>query len=515
MLKRIAFNTATGTGARIASLGISFLTTPILVSHLGVVGFGAFTIVAALPAYIGVLDFGIGPGLVKHLTEHSEVGDKQGVRNVITLSACFYVLLGLVLLPVVWLIAPNVSAWLAPSAKQQAAISTGILLMFAYFIVAGLVGVLSARLVSLHRMDITATAGLIGQSLYGILIFALFPLSPTLLTAVGLNLVPLFATGAILYAVVIRTDKAILTNPLNIPSSLTKKLFAFGGWMQLNSLTGLVNLEADKLIIAGFLSIAMVTPYQIGNRLASLNRIIPFQLLSAIMPAATVVQLSANSRGAIDFYSRMSRYVMLMTLAITGFTIALADRLIVTWLGRPYPEATPILFALSLSLAVNNLTGGGTTMVRAAGEPRYETYYATLSMVLNIALTLLLAPHFGLAGILGGTIIANVIGSVYFIVLFHRRARFPWYDSMGNWLWRLTAATAVAALIVVAMQRFEPATLAPGRLMGVALLVIYGSAYFCVLGVALAVFKFWDESDREALRSLFDKFYLLGKRRWS
>ena len=133
----------------------------------------------------------------------------------ITLSACFYVLLGLVLLPVVWLLAPSLSAWLSPSAKQQAAISTGILLMFGYFIVAGLVGVLSARLVSLHRMDITATTGLIGQSLYGILVFALIPLSPTLLTAVGINLVPLFATGAILYAVVIRTDKAILTNPLN------------------------------------------------------------------------------------------------------------------------------------------------------------------------------------------------------------------------------------------------------------------------------------------------------------
>jgi O-antigen/teichoic acid export membrane protein len=515
MLKRIAINTATGTGARIASLGISFLTTPILVTHLGSEGFGAFTIVAALPAYIGLLDFGIGPGLVKHLTEHSEEGDERAVRNVITLSACFYVLLGLVLLPVVWLLAPSASAWLSPAAKQQAAISAGILLMFGYFIGAGLVGVLSARLVSLHRMDITATIGLIGQSLYGILVFALIPRSPTLLTAIGINLVPLFATGAILYAVVIRTDKAIFTNPLNIPRSLVKKMFAFGGWMQLNSLTALVNLEADALIIAGFLSVAAVTPYQIGNRLASLNRVIPFQLLSAIMPAATIVQLSANRHGAMDFYSRMSRYVMLMTLSITGFTIAAADRLIVTWLGRPYPEATLIVFALSLSLAVNNLTGGGTTMVRAAGEPRYETHYAILSMVLNIGLTLLLAPHFGLAGILGGTIIANLIGSVYFIVLFHRRARLPWYESMGNWLWRLVAATAAATLVVVAMQSFEPATLPQGRLVGVALLTIYASAYLFVLGVMLTVFKFWDASDREAVRSLFDRFYVFGTRRWS
>lgn len=209
MLRRIAFNTATGASARFASLGISFLTTPILVTHLGAEAFGTLAIIASLPAYIGLLDFGVGPGLVKHLTEQSEIGDKRGVRNVITLSLCFYALLGVALLPAVWLLAPRASAWLSHSRDEQVAISTGILLMFGYFIVSGLVGVLSARLVSLHRMDITATIGLIAQAVYGVLVFALIPLSPTLLTAVWLNIIQLFVGGGILLAFIIRIDKAI------------------------------------------------------------------------------------------------------------------------------------------------------------------------------------------------------------------------------------------------------------------------------------------------------------------
>ena len=282
--------------------------------------------------------------------------------------------------------------------------------------------------------------------------------------------------------------------------------------MQLNNLSALVNLEADKIIIAGFLNVAAVTPYQIGNRLASLSRIVPIQLLSAMMPAATIVQLGSNRRDAIDFYGRMSRYVMLMTLLITGFTVVAANQLIVTWLGRPYPRAALITVALSLSFAINNLTGGGTTMVRAAGEPRFETYYAVLSMILNIGLTVLMAPRFGLAGILGGTIIANVIGSVFFIVLFHRRTRFPWYETMGNWLWRLLAATAMACLAVLAIQRLEPSTLPPGRLVGLALLAVYGCAYLCAFGVGLILFRFWDLRDREAAHSALARFYMLRKR---
>jgi O-antigen/teichoic acid export membrane protein len=512
MLRRIAFNTATGAGARFASLGISFLTTPILVTHLGSEAFGTLAIIASLPAYIGLLDFGVGPGLVKHLTEQSEIGGQRGVRNVMTLSACFYGVLGVALLPAIWLLAPRAGVWLSHSREEQAAISTGILLMFGYFIGSGLAGVLSARLVSLHRMDITSTIGLISQAIYGVLVLALIPRSPTLLTAVWLNMVQLFVAGIALFAIVIRTDKTILSNPLKIPGSLARKLFAFGGWMQLNNLSALVNLEADKLIIAAFLNVAAVTPYQIGNRLASLNRIVPIQLLSAMMPAATIVQLGSNQRDAMDFYGRMSRYVMLITLLITGFLIVAADQLIVTWLGRPYPQAALIVLALSLSFAINNLTGGGTTMVRAAGEPRFETYYAVLSMVLNIGLTVLLAPRFGLAGILGGTVIANVIGSVFFIVLFHRRTRFPWYETMGDWLWRLLAATVMACLAVLAIQRLEPLGLAQERLVGVVLLMIYVCAYLSAFAVGLSLFKFWDLRDMRAARSVLTKFYMFKKR---
>ena len=146
MLRRIAFNTATGASARFASLGISFLTTPILVTHLGAEGFGTPAIVASLPAFIGLVDFGVGPGLVKYPTEQWEIGGKRGVRNVITPGVCF--------------------AWRRSFTCGMAAGAKGRRLALSFqgrtgcdlnrdpadvFIVSGLVGVLSARLVSLQR----------------------------------------------------------------------------------------------------------------------------------------------------------------------------------------------------------------------------------------------------------------------------------------------------------------------------------------------------------------------------
>lgn len=191
----------------------------------------------------------------------------------------------------------------------------------------------------------------------------------------------------------------------------------------------------------------------------------------------------------------MSRYLMLLTLLITGFTAVAADRLVTTWIGRPYPTANLIVLALAVSYAVNNLTGGGTTMVRAAGQPRYETYYAILSMVLNIGLTVGLAPSFGLAGIIA----ANVAGSAYFLVLFHRRFAMPWFKTMGDWLWRLLLATLAACLGVWIAQTVQPAG---GRLIGLAFLALDASIYLAVFAVALSGLDFWTDRDTAVFRRI-------------
>ena len=499
--RRIIANTAAGSAARIATIAIALLTTPVLVNHLGAEAFGLLTVLVALPAYAGLLDFGIGAGLVKHLTECSEADDAAGVRHVMTLGLACYVLLGLALTPCVYLLTLAITQALALAEPIRRTTQVCATLMVLSFAVSGVAGVFSARLVSLHRMDVAALIGLLGQCAYAALVFAVIPASPTILTAVWLALAQAALTGGLLGLAVARAGRSILCDPRGIPRPLIRRMLAFGGWMQVNALTAVINLEADKLIIAWFLGLASVTPYQIGNRLASLNRVVPFQMLAAMMPVATTVQAGGTRAEAAAFYREMSRYLMLLTLAITGFTVVVADRLIATWIGQPYPEAATIACTLALSLSVNNLTGGGTTMARASGQPRYETYYAVLSMTLNVGLTVVLAPPFGLAGILAGTVVANLVGSVYFLALFHRRFRFPWSETVGDWLWRLLAAMGFACAALALVQTCEPTDLPAGRLAGLALLTLYGVVYLAVFTAGLTLLGFWSAGDRAFLRA--------------
>ncbi|WP_181705463.1 lipopolysaccharide biosynthesis protein [Chthonobacter rhizosphaerae] len=500
--RKIFINTVAGGATRILGLAIAFVTTPVMIVTLGDQGFGLFTLIGALTAYAGLLDFGIGPGLVRHYSEYTERGEPLAVRQVTTFSIVFYAVLFLVVAGPLYAVAPALCDLLGLPAEMRDTAVASIMLMFGWFILSSLGGVFGSRLVSLHRMDVVSVIALVGQILYAALVILVLPIYPTVTAAILFNVGQVLFTALVMLALVIRADGNPVSNPFRIPGALVKKLLSFGGWMQINQFAAIVSLELDKLIIGRYLGVAAVTPYQIGNRLATLNRLIPLQFLSAIVPAATSIAIRARGPELEAFYVRMNRYLMVMTLAITGFVVADANRLVLAWIGREYAEAVFVIIALSISFAVNNLTGGGTTIVRSAGMPRYETYYALVSTGLNVVLTLAAAPYFGLVGIIGATIVANVIGSVYFLVLFGRLFDFPLWRSLLSWLIPLVAVTVASILAVKGVHAVFPPQADAGRWVHLGWLIIEGSLFMLVFVPGLFVARFCTEEET-ALASRF------------
>lgn len=509
--RKILINTVAGGVTRILGLALAFVTTPVMIHTLGDQGFGLFTLIGALTAYAGLLDFGIGPGLVRHYTEFSDKGDARAVRQVTTFSVVFYLVIGVAVGWPLYLIAPWLCDLLDLPAEMRDTAILSIMLMFGWFILNCIGGVFGSRLTSHHRLDLVSYIALAGQVLYASLVIWALPIVPTVTAAILFNVGQIVFTLVVMLALVVRYDGNPFSNPFTIPRALVGKLLSFGGWMQVNQLAAIVSLELDKLVIGRYLGVAAVTPYQVGNRLATLNRLIPLQFLSAIVPAATSIAIRVRGAELEAFYVRMNRYLMIMTLAITGFVIVDANRLILAWIGREYPEAVLVTIALSLSFAVNNLTGGGTTIVRAAEMPRYETYYAVLSTVLNVVLTLALAPTYGLAGIIGATIAANVIGSVYFLVLFGRLFDFPIYRTLLSWLLPLTAVMVAAMLAVAAVHAVFPPQADAGRLAHLGWLMVEGTLYMLVFLPGLVLLKVTTEEENTGVLQVLGRFRRTAK----
>lgn len=494
---RLFINTIAASGAQICSILIAFAVTPVLVHALGPDQFGLYAVVGSLVAYFGVLDFGIGAGFVRHLTFHSERGEIEVVKQLMTFGLIFYLVLGITLAPLVVWCAPFFAFAIHLSGASARDAENLFIAMYVYFILSSMGALIRARLTSLHRMDLDSIGALFAHFTYGAVVLLFIHRIPNLYFVIGLSFGQLAVSTSLSYIAVRWISPDSFCNPLCIKLGVMRSLFSFGVWSQICGLSEILNLEADKFLLGHFLGIASVTPYQVGNKVAMLSRVMPLKLLSALLPDMTAF-LSRGVAGAEmqAIYTRNTRNLMLATLLVTGFVIAVADIFIRMWIGNSVPLAATVAVALAISYSVENLTGIGGVFLKAMGQPRYEAYSAILTAGVNILLSIILTPNYGLYGVVGGTIIANVLGSVFFIVLFHRTTRLPWWPTVGQWLLPLlvgvATATAAARLVLTSVL----SGCGQGQDCEVLLLLgVGGAVYTAVLVVVLALLGFWRSED--------------------
>jgi O-antigen/teichoic acid export membrane protein len=496
---RVAANAAAGTASQIVILAIGLFTTPLILGQLGRVDYGAFALIGSLTAYFGILDFGIGGGLTRFMSFHHERGDRQRISAFAMFGLLFYLALGTLLLPLLLVGAPALGRFLRLPADLQAQFPGLLVTVLGLFVGWSVSGIIGARLTAAHRLDLAAYANVVGAVGFAVLVFLLLPTMPTVGGVFACMAGQLFLVMITLWITNRWVNGALVTRPLKWRWEDTRELFVFGLWTQLASVTAIVNLEADKVIISRGVGVASVTPYQVANRLALLSRALPLQLLSSLLPAVTARVSQGITRDEIaGLYERTSRHLMIPTLVIAGFIAGAADPLLRLWLGERIAGAPSLCAALVISYAINNVTGAGTTVLRAQGQPQLETFYGMLSAVLNVGLTIVLIGPFALDGVVMGTIAGNVIGSGIFIVLFHRREGIPWWSTIGHWLTRLVLVVLGAGLAI----HYLLAVIAGDTLGRLALLprvAVAGLAYL-LLVFALGWFvALWTSEDRMLL----------------
>ena len=510
--KRVTANAAIGTLAQFSTIAAGLVTMPLLLTSLGATMFGAYALVASMTAYFGILDLGIGASLTRFMAFYEQRGDRQKVGAFATFGLLFYLAMTLALLPAVWFAAPAIGRLLGLPPEVQADFPFWLVIMALLFIGWSLNGILVSRLAAVHRLDLSGYALIAGAAVFTVTVFVFVPQVRTIESVLACVAANLFTAILILAVANFRINGWLFASIGAIRGADIRELFSFSIWSQISTITSVINLEADKAIISRGIGVAQVTPYHMANRLALLSRMVPLQLLTALLPAITAkFSHGATPAEMRDSYVHASRTLMIPTLLIVGFVAGGADALLRFWLARELPDAAFMCVALVLSYAVNNATGPGTVILKAEGFPQLETFYGTVSAILNVGLTILLIGPLGLLGVVIATIIANVLGSALFIVLFHRRKAMPWWSTIGHWLSRLAAITLGAAFLLhIGLGQVAGDTTDRWQLLPI--LTVAGIAYVALFLALGKMLRIWIPSDRQLLVEL-GAMLRLGRKR--
>jgi O-antigen/teichoic acid export membrane protein len=176
-----------------------------------------------------------------------------------------------------------------------------------------------------------------------------------------------------------------------------------------------LTLGIDNLVIGAALGAAAVTRYAVPFRLIWMASLVFAVAVNAATPTITGRYVTAERESLISHYLIALRAALLFATSGAILLWIAGPYLIGLWAGpRVFPGAQ--VFALQILLFTILVLTAPPRAILAATTNHY--YYAAITIaegLLNLTLSVLWVHRYGLAGVIGGTIVASVFTTAWYV----------------------------------------------------------------------------------------------------
>jgi O-antigen/teichoic acid export membrane protein len=433
-------------GARVVTACLSLVTIPVVVSRLGVAGFGTWEALLALASFTSVFQSAISGTLVWRVSEAYGRGDVAEIRRLVRLGAGASWALFLLLWPPAWFLREPAARFLGVSTEILPLASEMFPVVAALVLLSGLSEALESAASGCQRTGLVNVVGAVAQILnYSVVIVMTF-LGGGLWSLVAGQTTAFLArlAGAWMAARVSIGSVSLVPLP---PRRTDLLMASYSGLLAVGSVTAALRDQTDKVVLASLASPTWVGYYGMAARLSGLvMEIIRFFYLP-VLTAVGALNAMRDWEGIRGLYSRVMAVVSIVTGLVVVIVAGLADRIVVLWIGRAIPEVTTLLWwLLAGSASAAMLTGAGTAICRGCGRPGIETTYLAVNLALNVVLTIALVLLIGPVGTAVATGLTWALSSILFLFVLHRSLDLP-VEASSRASGTALLAAAVAAVV--------------------------------------------------------------------
>ena len=441
------------------SLIVAFLLTPIVLDHLGEVGFGVWVLLKAILFYLAFLDLGLYNALVKYLAEDAERKDWRGLNGLLRTTTSVLALAGVAALALslllAWLVLPH--AFNVPpehlAELRLAAVLLGLDLLLA-FPASAFAAVLEARqrFDVLSGVSVAATVVLAGGTVLGL------RLGYGILWLVGLEIAGTLLTAALHAVLLRRLYPEVRPGFGPVGGEHLRRIRGYSTWTSLNEILAEGSTEVEKLLIPVVLSVSLLTPYTLICTVAAAIFLAIEPITDTFFPLSSAYDARDDRPRLRSLLIRGTKLVMAISLPIAVAVVAYGERFIVAWVGEEHvavPSGVMPLVVVSFTITAFIMTG--TTILLALARVKEVFWMGIAELALALALVLVTVPRHGLVGLAGSLLAANLLVTFGWIVpVLGRLLGQPVSDFLSQSLLRPLLAAAPMALFILWMERHLP-----------------------------------------------------------
>lgn len=411
--KSLVSGALTGGVGHAIGIACTFFLTPLIISGLGTIGYGIWSMIVTITGYYGLVDLGIGVATTKFLSQHVEGQNRDKVCRILNSSGRTYLWLALL----IQIVASSVGACVPWFVDLQEVTHVH------FFIIASLLGANAACLLlgTIFRSYLRAFGAFSWINLLGI--------ATQVTTAVGIGWVVTHSASIVRMAIVLLSVgimrlllvSLVSTFAFQFPwretllqkPSSRKELLRFGS---LVIAARVVHKLSQKIGTLGAIWIggpAMVAYYSIAETFCEKAVATTVPVRQMIVPTSSALSETKNSDARQRFLVLAPRVFFAMGLGLSVIIAAYGEMFLSLWVGAEFTtRCWPILVVLLLAIPLRSLGSCLGLLLQGAGHVATVAKTASLEGALLITLTVILCRIYGEIGLAWAVVISTFVSSI-------------------------------------------------------------------------------------------------------
>ncbi|MCX4240783.1 lipopolysaccharide biosynthesis protein [Paraliomyxa miuraensis] len=486
---------------RIAS---RLVLTPIIIGKLGWAGYGAWTLVFSVAAYVQMTNASFGLAYTKFTAEYVRHRRFDELTHIIGSGMAAVGSTAAVGLAIAWLVGEPLMAWLGVPTPLVADTSLALVIVLSVLVLRMTWGCTLEILGGLQRLDLTQRLNALGYLIEFLVTVPLLLWGPGRLGGI-VGLAVGHATGQLVtnlaaYSMVRARLPDVRISPRFVSRAGLRAVMSVGGRFQLLWAVNTIVMQGLKFLISKLVGVEAVAIYDLADKLINLGKTASEAVIAPLMPAFASLRAGGERARERLLFLKGSKADALMGGASFAFLALLAPSLLLLWTGETGPqveEAAWTLRVLAVGEASLLLTSVVSSSLRAQGRVRLELTWAMITTGVVVVLLFPLAPLWGYTGMIVARLLGQLCGTVWYLRAYFGFAEMTWGEYLrGTGIPRLIGILAAIGGVLWAGHELLPPLGPPGlhpRLAAALEVIAWGVPYAALLSAA--VWKLYLEPD--------------------
>jgi O-antigen/teichoic acid export membrane protein len=472
MLKNIGANWV----LTLITIAVTYVLLPYTLHTLGETEYGTWVLISSVTSYLGLLVLGVPMASVRYVAQHARTGEEEELNRAVASCAGLYLGMGLAVLVVgtSLLFAFDRFYDIAPELRSVARIAFAVVVLNT---AVGFIAQLPFGIMAAFDDFVVRNKVLAGSLVLRLgLTLLLLRLKPSLLMlAIVLSscLAFEFASGLVILH---RRYPSLRVRAAHFTWRTSKEIFSFSLFVLVLSVGAQLSFSTDAIVIGKVIGVRAIPYFTTGSMLTIYLMEFVIAIAAVMAPTASRLQAQHRLPELRDVFLRWSKICLSLTIMAGLFLIVFGPRFIGWWVGDSFaaPAGGVLRILMIGNLIFLPVRGVALPTLMGMGKPRLPAFGFLAAGLLNVAMSVLLAPRFGIAGVAIGTAVPNALFAIGVLTLACRELELPLRDYLRYVVPRSALGAAPVLAVLLVLERwFDIRTFAGLLAAGLTMLAVF------------------------------------------